>query len=90
MGFVFRAAFWLAVVAAFMPRAAHGEPGIVSAAPISTPRLDPGASLVRMCAEQPEVCAAGAEAASVTKALARFAFKRVNGREHTSDDASAR
>jgi hypothetical protein len=67
MGFIFRAVFWLAVVAAFMPRTVADERDAAPRVEIAdgSALIDAAASAAEFCTSQPEVCAAGAEAASL-------------------------
>ena len=75
MGFVFRAAFWFAVVGAFMPRDVHAEQDAATPASTDEALFDATAAAARFCADQPEVCAAGAEAATIGRAATGAAVR---------------
>jgi hypothetical protein len=66
MWFVIRAAFWLAVVGAFMPRDVHAEPDM-----LAETRVAALADAEEFCADQPDVCAAGEQAAILGAAAGR-------------------
>lgn len=75
MGFVFRAMFWLAVVAAFMPRSVADERDAAPLAQVADRKalIDAAASAAELCASKPEVCAAGLEAAALATEVGGYA-----------------
>jgi hypothetical protein len=75
MGFLLRAAFWLAVVAAFMPRTTADERDAAPRALFAdgAPLVDAAAAAANLCASKPEVCAAGMEAAALAGDVGGFA-----------------
>ena len=66
MWFVIRAAFWLAVVGAFLPRDMQAETDMLGEA-----QLAALADADAFCADQPDLCAAGEQAAILGAAAGR-------------------
>lgn len=76
MGFLVRSMFWLAVVAAFMPReTAQDGASPIDVAAAERPLIDAAKAAAMLCGEQPEVCAAGLEAASVAGDIGMLAAR---------------
>lgn len=63
MTFILRAAFWLAVVGAFLPQD-------------QAPKLPDATSFAQMCVDRPEVCAVGEEAGRMARLAGRAAAER--------------
>jgi hypothetical protein len=77
MSFIFRAAFWFAVVGAFMPRdvAAEGAP-MLPMSERAAPAIDAGAAVADLCRSKEAVCEAGEEIAGMAKFAGRLAAER--------------
>ena len=76
MSFLFRAAFWFAVVGAFMPRDPAPEDARPAPPPERVAALDAATAVADLCQSKQEICEAGEEIADMAKFAGRIAAER--------------
>ncbi len=76
MTFLFRAAFWFAVVGAFLPRDIVLDEDRASAPVERTAAIDASSAMAELCRSKQAVCDAGEEIAGVAKLAGRYAAEK--------------
>lgn len=89
MMFLLRAAFWLAIVSAFVPRDFAGE-AMDLPFELAETQIDAGAQVGEWCEDQEAICEAGEEALRLGGFLADVAVDRIEAaiEDHQERDAS--